>query len=333
MKATRIEISIKTILYSFLFLAGLFVLWQVRDLIVLILFCFILMEAINPTVTRLEKYKVPRSLAVIVIYLLLLTVVYLAFAGIIPILVDQTNSLINTLPGTLNKINIFGFSFSSIDWPAQFGSIQNLPSNIARFTISVASNLLSTFVIFVITYYLLLERKKLPQYGERLLGVSAKEKIQAVLNQLELRLGSWVNAEIFLMTLIGLISYIGYTIIGLEFAVPLAIVAGLLEIVPNIGPVISTGMAALVGLTISPITGLLSILVGLIIHQSENILIVPNVMKTSVGLHPLLTIVLIATGAKLGGIIGAVLAIPIYLTFEVVLKVLVTSKKITYRNC
>lgn len=327
MKATRIEISLKTILYTLLSLAGLFLLWQVRELIVLVLFCFILMEAINPTITRLEKYKVPRGLAIIVIYLILLTVIYLAFAGIIPILVDQTNSLINTLPETLNNINIFGFSFSSIDWAAQFGSIQNLPSNIARFTISVASNLLSAFVIFVITYYLLLERKKLPRYGEQLLGISAKEKIQTILDQLELRLGSWVNAEIFLMTLIGLISYIGYTLIGLQFAVPLAIVAGLLEIVPNIGPVISTGMAALVGLTISPITGLLSIFVGLIIHQSENILIVPNVMKSSVGLHPLLTIVLIAAGAKLGGIIGAVLAIPIYLTCEVIIKVLFASKK------
>lgn len=327
MKPNRVEISFKTIVYAFLLLMGVFVLWKVKDMIFLIFVCFILMEALNPTVSKMEKYKIPRPLAIIILYLLILSIIYLAVAGIIPILVDQTTSLINTLPSTLSGVNVFGFPLLNINWSSQLGFIQNLPSNIARLTISVASNLLSTFVIFVITYYLLLERKKLSGHGQRLFGDSARNKIQTILDQLELRLGSWVNAELFLMTLIGLMSYIGYLLIGLQFAVPLAIVAALLEIVPNIGPVITSAMAALIGLTISPITGLLAILVGIIVQQAENNIIVPNVMKSTVGLHPLITIVLIASGAKLAGIAGAVLAVPVYLTAEVIIKVLFAPKK------
>lgn len=327
MKPNRVEISFKTIVYALLLLMGAFVLWKVKDMIFLIFVCFILMEALNPTVSKMEKYKIPRPLAIIILYLLILSIIYLAVAGIIPILVDQTTSLINTLPSTLSGVNVFGFPLLNINWSSQLGFIQNLPSSIARLTISVASNLLSTFVIFVITYYLLLERKKLSGHGQRLFGDSARNKIQTILDQLELRLGSWVNAELFLMTLIGLMSYIGYLLIGLQFAVPLAIVAALLEIVPNIGPVITSAMAALIGLTISPITGLLAILVGIIVQQAENNIIVPNVMKSTVGLHPLITIVLIASGAKLAGIAGAVLAVPVYLTAEVIIKVLFAPKK------
>ncbi|MFA4827191.1 MAG: AI-2E family transporter [Candidatus Shapirobacteria bacterium] len=327
MKPNRVEISFKTIVSALLLLMGAFVLWKVKDMIFLIFICFIFMEALSPTVSKLEKHKLPRPLAIIIIYLLILGIIYFAFAGIIPILIDQTTGLINTLPTTLKNASILGFPLSNVNWSSQLGFLQNLPSNLARLTISIASNLLSTFVVFVITYYLLLERKNLSDYGQRLLGNSAKVKIQAILDQLELRLGSWVNAEIFLMTLVGLMSYIGYLLIGIQFAVPLAIVAGLLEIVPNIGPVISTGMAVLIGFTISPITGLLAVLVGIIVHQSENNIIVPNVMKSTVGLHPLITIVLIASGAKLAGIAGAVLAVPVYLTAEVIIKVLFAPKK------
>ena len=128
------------------------------------------------------------------------------------------------------------------------------------------------------------------------------------------------------MTIIGILSYIGYTILGLRYAVPLAIFAGLLEAVPVIGPVVTTALAALVGFTISPLTGVLAIAVGTVIQQLENNIIVPRIMKKSVGFNPLVTILLIASGAKLGGVIGAVLALPLFLTLQTVIKVLIEKK-------
>lgn len=324
MKNKKIEISYKNIIFTVLFLLGLVVLWQIRTLIVLLFISFVLMEALNPAVTRLEKYKIPRPVGILILYIIILSVISFVVAGIIPILTEQTAGLIQTLPQALKNIKIFGSD--AIDLSSQFKILENIPGGIAKVAISVVSNVISSFIILFLTFYLLLEKKNFSKYGYDFFGEIGKEKMLNIIGQLELRLGSWVNAEILLMTIIGALSYIGYTILGLRYAVPLAIFAGLLEAVPSIGPTVATALAALVGFTISPLTGVLAIIVGTLIQQLENNIIVPRIMKKTVGFNPLVTILLIASGAKLGGVIGAILALPLFLTFETIFKVLFEKK-------
>lgn len=324
MKNKKIEISYKNIIFTVLFLLGLVVLWQIRTLIVLLFISFVLMEALNPAVTRLEKYKIPRPVGILILYIIILSVISFVVAGIIPILTEQTAGLIQTLPQALKNIKIFGSD--AIDLSSQFKILENIPGGIAKVAISVVSNVISSFIILFLTFYLLLEKKNFSKYGYDFFGEIGKEKMLNIIGQLELRLGSWVNAEILLMTIIGALSYIGYTILGLRYAVPLAIFAGLLEAVPSIGPTVATALAALVGFTISPLTGVLAIIVGTLIQQLENNIIVPRIMKKTVGFNPLVTILLIASGAKLGGVIGAILALPLFLTFETIFKVLIEKK-------
>lgn len=324
MKNKKIEISYKNIIFTVLFLLGLVVLWQIRTLIVLLFISFVLMEALNPAVTRLEKYKIPRPVGILILYIIILSVISFVVAGIIPILTEQTAGLIQTLPQALKNIKIFGSD--AIDLSSQFKILENIPGGIAKVAISVVSNVISSFIILFLTFYLLLEKKNFSKYGYDFFGEIGKEKMLNIIGQLELRLGSWVNAEILLMTIIGVLSYIGYTILGLRYAVPLAIFAGLLEAVPSIGPTVATALAALVGFTISPLTGVLAIIVGTLIQQLENNIIVPRIMKKTVGFNPLVTILLIASGAKLGGVIGAILALPLFLTFETIFKVLIEKK-------
>lgn len=320
----KIEISYKTVIFTIFFLLLLVLLWQVRNIIVLLFISFVLMEALNPTIIRLEKFKIPRPLAILIIYLIILAVIAFGVAGIVPILVEQTTGLVETLPTTLENINIFGSN--AIDLSSQFKILENLPGGIAKTAISLVSNIFSSFIVLFLTFYLLLEKKNFPKYSLEMFGENGKQKFITILDTLEHRLGSWVTAEFFLMTIIGLLSYIAYLILGLEYAVPLAILAGILEAVPNLGPIAATAVAALVGFTISPLTGVLAIVAGIIIQQLENNIIVPRVMKQTVGFNPLVTIILIAVGAKLGGVIGAVLSLPIYLTIETVVKVLMEKK-------
>ena len=282
------------------------------------------MEALNPAVSRLERFKIPRPLGILILYIIILTVISFSVAGIVPILVEQTTGLVKTLPETLKNIKIFGSD--AIDLSSQFKILENLPGGIAKTAISVVSNVISGFVILFLTFYLLLEKKNFPKYGNEVFGETGKEKMIAIIEKLEARLGSWVTAEFFLMSIIGLLSYIGYSILGLNYAVPLAIFAGLLEAVPSIGPTVATALAALVGFTISPLTGVLAIVVGTVIQQLENNIIVPRIMKQTVGFNPLVTILLIAAGAKLGGVVGAILALPVFLTIETIFKVLINKK-------
>ncbi len=320
MKPQRIEISSKTIIFTVLFLLSLNILWQVRGVIVLLFLSFMFMEILNPSVAWLEKRKIPRPLAIIALYLLILSVLSSTIAVIVPVLIEQTTGLINTLPRLLTNTHFFGTS--AIDWSSQFKIIETLPQNITKAILSIFSNIFSSFVFFVITFYLLLERKNFNQHSFKLFGQQGKNKAITIISNLEKRLGSWFNAQIMLMIIIGLLSYFGYLLLGLNYAVPLAIVAGVLEIVPNIGPTIATILAAIIGLTISPLTALLAIVWGITVQQLENNLIVPKIMKQTIGLNPLVTITLLLTGAKLANIPGAILAIPIYLTIESVVRVL-----------
>ena len=325
MKPQRVEISYKTIVFTVLFLLALTLLWAIRDILLLLFICFVLMEALNPTIAKIEKLKVPRSLAIIIVYVVIVSVLGFALAGLVPLFVNQTSELLRILPSSLQSVQVFGFS--AIDLSSQFKLLESIPSEIAKTVLSLFTNLFSGFVILVITFYLILERRHLSKYSSRVTGSKGQMIIAQIFEQLEDRLGSWVNGELILMTAIGVLSYIGYLILGLNYAIPLALIAGILEIVPNIGPIIATSLAALVGLTISPLTALFAIIWGIVIQQAENNFIVPKIMKAAVGLNPIITIVTIATGAKLGGVGGALLAVPIYLTIETIATILWQNKK------
>lgn len=324
MKPKRIEISYKTIVFTVIFLLSLVILWQIRSIILLLFISFIFMEALNPAVSRLEKIKVPRPLGILIIYILILATLSFTIAGIVPILVEQTAGLINSLPNMLQNVKIFGNN--AIDLSSQFKILENIPTNIAKTAVEIVTNIISGFVIFFLTFYLLLEKKNFPKYSLSIFGENGKQKFLEIIDALESRLGHWVNAEFFLMTIIGICSYVAYLLLGLKYAVPLAIFAGILEAVPTLGPILATIVAAIVGFTISPLTGILTIAAGIVIQQLENNIIVPKVMKQTIGLNPLITILLIAVGAQLAGITGALLAVPLYLIIETIVKILVAKK-------
>lgn len=327
MKPTRVEISYKTIVFTAAFIALLLFIWQIRSILAIFFVCFIMVESLNPAIERLEKLKISRPFAILFIYAIILSFVTFAFAGVVPIFVEQTTGLIRTLPQIFENINIFGISASTVDWSSQLKILENLPSEVAKAAISLFSNVLSGFFVLVITFYMLLERRRVSQHSQTIFGSRWSPQIIKLLERLEARLGNWVNAELILMFSIGVLSYLGYTVIGLEYAVPLAIIAGLLEAVPGIGPTVASILAGFVGLTVSPLVAGLAIIWGIIIQQLEGNFLVPKVMSATIGLNPLITILVLTVGAKLGGLVGAILGIPIYLTLEVLLHTLVVNKK------
>lgn len=324
MTIQKVELSYKTIVFTVIFLASLIVLWSIRDILILLFISFMLMETLHPTVVRLEKLRLPRPLAIIIIYIFIVGILGATLAGMVPILVSQTSELIRVLPDLLKNLQLFGFS--AVDLSSQFKILETLPGEIAKTVLSLFSNLFSGFVILVVTFYLLLERRHLSRYSLKLSGSKGQAVVVKIFEQLEGRLGQWVNGQVLLMVVIGVLSYVGYLIIGLPYALPLALIAGVLEIVPTVGPIVATVLASLIGLTISPLLAILAIVWGTAVQQAENNFIVPKIMKETVGINPIVTILVIATGAKLGGVGGALLAIPIFLTIETIVRVLANQR-------
>ncbi|HNY04264.1 MAG TPA: AI-2E family transporter [Candidatus Woesebacteria bacterium] len=323
MKAQKVEITHRTIIFTVLFLISLLVLWQLRALILTVFLCFLFMEGLHPIVNWLEKTKMPRALAIFIVYLFIIAILSFSVVGVIPDLVEQSTILIKNLPTALKNIDILGLNF--VDFSSQLKILENLPENITSLVVAIFSNVLSIFIFFVITFYLLLERKNFDKYLKNIFGQKSLKAIN-VFNQLEKRLSMWVGAQLMLMLIIGILSYFGYVIIGVNFALPLAIIAAILELVPNIGPTIASILAGIFGLTISPITGVLAVIWGIIVQQLENNFIVPKIMKEATGINPLITILLIASGARLGGVVGAIIALPLYITVETIYRALNTDK-------
>lgn len=320
MTVQKVEISQKTIIFLAIFLLSLFVAWQLRGLILMFFLCFIFMEALNPAVLFLQKFKIPKVLAIIILYILIWTGISFSLAGAIPIIVTETTNLIKVLPNTIDKLNLSGVN--PVDISSQLKILENIPGSFATTVLSIFSNLISLFAFFVITFYLLLERGNFEKYAVKYLSTSSSKKAIEILKLLEVRLGHWVSGQFFLMFLIGLLSYFGYLAIGLHYALPLGIIAGFLEMVPNIGPVVTSILAGLVGLTVSPTVGLMAVGCGVVIQQLENNIIVPKIMSDNLGMNPLVTIFLIAMGGSLAGVVGAIIAIPLFLTASVFYQVL-----------
>lgn len=309
-----IEISHKTIIFTVLFLIGLWVLWQIRTVALALFIAFILATALNPPVTGLARIKIPRGFAILLIYLLLLGGIFGVTASIVPPLVDQTSVLVSKLPEYLNSFGVIGIDQKLIS--EQLANIGKLPANVFQFIVSIFSNIISVFIVLVLTFYLLLEWGKLDNHLAFLFGQdSARAKV--FLSKLERRLGGWARGELILMTIIGVMTYIGLRLLGIHFALPLAILAGLLEIVPTVGPLISAIPAVVIGFTISPVMGISVAALYFLIQQAENSFIAPKVMQKSVGIAPLVTLITLAVGAELGGIMGAILAVPILLLAQV----------------
>ena len=320
-KILKIEISHRTVIFTVLFLLFLWFLYQIRHILVILFVGAILTSALNPAVEKLEKFKIPRILAVILIYLLIFTFLGLILAGIIPPLVSQTKTLISRFPSYYRSLENLG-----VDGEILNSQIENLLSRLSaisfdliKLTVAFLGNFLVIFTLIFVSFYLLLERKNLDEYLEKLFG-PANVRIGKIVNKVEKRLGEWVRAQTTLMLIVGIMCYLGLILLGIDFALPLALLAGVLEIVPNIGPTLSAIPAILSGLAISPLMGLAVLALYFLVQQLENHIIVPQIMKKEAGVNPLITILALGAGFKLGGTFGAILAVPFIIAVETVLK-------------
>ena len=310
----KIEISHRTIIFTVVFLLSLWFLVQIADILFWLFVSFILMAAFKPTVDYLEGKKFPRVLAILLIYTILLFAVSFVVSTIVPPLISQTITLIERLPGYLRSV----LPFVTINPAVVSQQIAPLGQNLVRLSLGIFSNVIALFTIIVITFYLLLERKNLNSYLTFLLGETTGENVVTVIHKVEERLGAWVRGQLTLIFAIGILTYIGLLILGIPYALPLAILAAMLEIVPNIGPVLSAIPAVIVAFAVSSLHPLFTIIMYIIIQQLENQVIVPIVMRRMVGLPPLVTIVAILIGVKLAGVRGAIMAVPVVVTFEAI---------------
>lgn len=309
-----IDISHKTIFFITGFLLVLWSLYQITDVIVLLFIAIIFMSALSPIVNVLEKIKVPRTLGIAIVYILVISLIAGLLTFIITPLIEETANLSVNLPQTLSKL----FPANTlVDQQVIQQELTGLSKNLLQLSLAIFNNFLALISIAVLTFYLLLERDKLDGLIAQFF-IGHEERIKSTTKKIEEKLGAWMRGQLALSLIIGSAAFLALTILGVPYALPLAILAGAMEIVPVIGPIISSIPAILVAYTISPFSALLVGIAYFIIQQLENNLIVPQVMRKAVGLNPLIIILAVAIGGKLLGVSGALLAVPIAVVVQVI---------------
>lgn len=315
----KIEISYKTILFTFFSLIFLWLLYKIRGIIILTFVCFLLASILSPLVEKMQKLKIPRVLGILLVYIFLIAIFSGVLSIIIPALIEQTSILAENLSVPIQYLPFL----EQFDWGALSSQLELISKNLVgviRIIISAASNFLTLFALLVITFYFLYEKQNLDKYLDRLFNNEKKALVARLFRKSDQVLGGWLRGQLLLMLIIGIMSYVGLTLLGVNYALPLALLAGLLEFIPNLGPTLALIPATLVGWSISPAVGVGTLILYIVIQQVENYLIVPQVMKKTTGLHPLLALLCLLVGGKLYGFVGALLAIPIFLLSTTIVK-------------
>lgn len=311
-----ITISLKSILYLIFIPLALYFLWVIRDLIFSLLIGFILMSALRPAVTYLSSKKVPRAAAAISVYILFVLFFIALISLIIPPIIYETASLIRSLPLYLQdavpELNRY-INYSDI---TRF--LPNMTNNLLDIVSGVFSNTLFVITTLFFGLYFLLEENVFHSFLKRYFPEETANRVITVLHTAERRMSSWFWGELTLMTVVGVLTFIGLNLIGIRYTLPLAVLAGLLEVVPNIGPIGSSIPAILIGFGTSYFTGFSAMALYIIVQQLENSLIVPLIMKRAVGINPIFTLISLIIGGRIGGILGVLLAIPLFLFIETI---------------
>jgi predicted PurR-regulated permease PerM len=315
----KIEISHKTIIFAVLFLISLGFLYFIRDIILELFVALLLMTILEPLVGKLTKIKVPRAISVLLSYLVFFGIFGGVIALIAPPLIEQTTSFANYIPTYISNMGIDPAIGDQVMKEA-IAAIGNIPSQLIKFSVSLFSNVLAVLTVLAFTFYLLMSRGKLNEQLSSFFGTAQKEKLINVIYALEKKLGGWARGQLILMVLVGVLNFIALTILGVPFALPLAVLSGLLEIIPYLGPILGAIPGVLIGFGISPLTGFGVAIAAFLIQQLENYVFVPKVMEKSVGVSPIITILALAIGGRIAGIVGIIISVPVVITLNVILK-------------
>jgi predicted PurR-regulated permease PerM len=331
MKNYTINISTGTIIKLLVFFLIISFLYLIKEVILLIFVALILASAFDPWVDWFQSKKIPRGLGILAIYVVLIGVVSLVFVLMVPPISKEISQLSENVPLYYEKVvNGFNAFQGKTDISAQSQLQQglsnigeNLPntiSNVFSTIFDVFGGIFSVLLVLVLTFYFTIQEEAMKQSIKSLTPSKFQPYLLRLYGRIQLKMGQWLRGQLILSAVIFTLTFIGLTILGVNYALVLAFIAGLFEIIPFIGPWMAAIPAVFFGFLQSPITGISVAILYLIIQELENHLIVPKVMSKAVGLNPLIVIIVILIGARLSGVIGALIAVPVATAISVFLK-------------
>jgi predicted PurR-regulated permease PerM len=319
-------------------LLGFWLLYRFNHVVFILFIAIVIGTVIRPAVSWLHQRGLPKIAGVILVYILLLTLLVSFALLLFPLIVEQSTTIGAAVPvyyqnlreGMVNYPNQIIVRLSEF-LPDTLPSLKSGPTQQtgeeviasagqALGYLTLASQVIFTaMVILVLAFYWTLEGPRIIQSFLLFVPQNQRESISELISAMETKVGSYIAGQGVLCLVIGIMALLAYRLIGLPNALVLALIAGVLEAIPMIGPVLGAIPAALVALSIAPEKLVWVIVATVVIQQLENSLLVPRIMRKAVGVNPFVTLLALFAFSSLFGIAGALMAIPMAAIIQLLL--------------
>ncbi len=331
-RSININISTSTIIKIILIFLLLYFLFLVKDILIILFIALVFASAVDPYVDWLHKRKIPRGISILFIYLILFIVISFTVYLIIPPIAQQIADLSANFPRYLEKI-ISGYSTVK-EYSIQHGILDSIKNSLGTIssnlqtaaggvfsTISgIFGGIFSFFLVLVITFYMVVEEGAIKKLVWSIAPARHQPYIMQLINRMQRKMGLWLRGQLILSLIIFVLTYIGLSVLGVEYALVLALIAGLTEFIPYLGPILGAVPAIFLAFTQSPMLAVFVLVLFFIIQQVENNILVPKIMQKTVGLNPIVSISVLMIGFKLAGVVGAIMSIPVATAISVFIK-------------
>ncbi len=317
-----VDITSGTIFRIVLILIGFWFFYLILDILLMLFAAIIIAAAVEPIANFLQRYQLPRTLSVALVYVLLLCIFVGTAVLFVEPLTEQITQLALATPQLVEKALaavsfIPQFNHQAASASLQQGLVQvgqnlaNISVNIVAQTRSVFSGIFTVLFVFILAFYLVVEKDALKKFARLITPRGHLPYIEQSIDRAQRSIGRWVLAQVALGVIVGVIVGTGLWLLGFKYALVLGLLSGIMEIIPVIGPIIAAIPGVIVGASISWLYAIVALVFYIGAQQLENHFLVPLIMRRAIGLNPLVTIIAILLGARLYGSVGVILSVPL----------------------
>jgi predicted PurR-regulated permease PerM len=316
-------VSTSTVVRICLTLLALVLLYLLKDIVALFFAALFLSALMDPFADFFERYRIPRGLAVLLVYILGLTAFVAIVTVVLPPVVNELKNFSVVFAPALTETFGKDIDFAALTGGSLADSLQNIVQTIRGSGVSAAvpqilaiggtafGTIAAVVAVLILTFYMVVEKEALVKALGTVTPPDYRPFVFKVAMKVRQRLGAWLRGELMLMTSIFLLVYAALSVIGVPYAIVFAILAGLFEVIPFVGPLLAGIPAVIIALSISPVHGIIVALAYILIQVLEGNVLVPKIMQRATGLNPIISLLVVLIGLRLGGIVGAILSIPL----------------------
>lgn len=299
-----------------------------RGVFIVLFTAILVAAAVSPPARFLARYHVPRAITILLIYILAVAVLAGVIALIVPVVVSEVDNLRASLPTYFNEIQQL-VNRVSPDQATKFsgqGALNQLSTRLSDvagtltdIVFSLVSGSISLVLILVMAFFMAVDENFAKSVITRFVPPEQQPQVQRIMGRIGTRMGQWARAQMLLALFFGVVFGIGLRIIGIDYAVTLGVIGGVLEIIPYVGGFTTVVLASLIALAQHPVLVIPVVIWYTVVVEIEGHVVAPKLMDRVLGIHPLVIIIALFLGGESLGILGALLAVPLAIVFDVLL--------------